>query len=115
MVSLLVGFSRLDMQHVTTGSVLLQRSAMPKKKVLSYNQLVDKILKLCPNAEFGEDAAGQITIETGFAMNGDEDEPLEPLSEIDEDSKYDDDDDDDDDDSDDEEDDDDDNDNDNEN
>lgn len=61
---------------------------MPKKKKIpSYNELIDKIMAICPNAEFGEDSDGQITIETGYAMAGsDEDEPLEPISEIDEDA-----------------------------
>lgn len=61
---------------------------MPKKKKIpSYNELIDKIMAICPNAEFGEDNDGQITIETGYAMDGtDEDEPLQPISEIDEDA-----------------------------
>lgn len=61
---------------------------MPKKKKIpSYNELIDKIMAICPNAEFNEDNDGQIVIETGFAMkNADEDEPLEPLSEIDDDA-----------------------------
>jgi len=65
---------------------------MPKKKKIpSYNELIDKIMAICPNAEFSEDNDGQITIETGYAMKGgDEDEPLEPISEIDEDAGLDD-------------------------
>lgn len=79
---------------------------MPRKKKLpSYNELVDKIMAICPNAEFEEDNDGQIVVKTGFAMDGaDEDEPLQPLSEIDEDALDGDDDDDDDDDDEDEED-----------
>lgn len=79
---------------------------MPKKKRLpSYNELVDKIQAICPNAELEEDDEGQIIVKTGFTMDGDEDDPLEPIAEIDEDAEYgDEDDDEDDDDSDDDED-----------
>lgn len=57
-----------------------------KKKIPSYNELVDKVMALCPNASFKEDEDGQVVIETGYAQPADEDEPLEPLSEIDEDA-----------------------------
>jgi hypothetical protein len=57
-----------------------------KKKIPSYNELVDKVMALCPNASFKEDDDGQVVIETGYAQPSDEDEPLEPLSEIDEDA-----------------------------
>ena len=70
----------------TLQTVALAEAMPRKKKIPSYNELVDKILALCPNAEFGEDEDGQITVETGYVQGVDEDEPLEPLSEIDEDA-----------------------------
>ncbi len=75
---------------------------MPKK-LPSYNQLVDKIMAICPNAEFHTDEDGQVIIDTGYAMDGeDEDAPLEAISEIDDDADLEDDDEDDDDEDDDE-------------
>ena len=54
------------------------------KKKTRYGTLTEKILKLCPNAEF-EDDDGHLIIKTGFAYPEDEqeDDILQSLGEVD--------------------------------
>lgn len=36
---------------------------------MTFDELMGKILKICPNAIFGEEATGEITISTGFKVS----------------------------------------------
>ncbi len=52
-------------------------SGKKKDRRLTYNELIDRIMDICPTAEVHTDEDDQIVVDTGLKMGEDEDEPLE--------------------------------------